>query len=316
MDGYELGNNIELTVFDDGDMVCQMRSNDGNGVITSYQVLDGIRINYNDFHMSSFRSEFVSNTNMFCVDHCKEGRIEQEIKSGVYSYIETGDLRIDNRFNHNTDFYFPLSHYHGITIAFEVDKADASIKKIFPDFPVSVVILSKKFCHNNRNYFLRSATSIEHIFSELYNVPQEIKLYYYKIKVLELLLFLSGLEIDDSEIIKPYFYKSQTEKIKSIHTLITSDIQKHYTLEQLSEKYNISLTGMKTCFKAVYGDSLFAYLRKYRINKATMLLRTTDLNIAAVANEVGYNSPSKFSAAFKKEIGINPLEYRNTRMKR
>ncbi|MCT4543196.1 MAG: AraC family transcriptional regulator [Vallitalea sp.] len=316
MDGYNLGSNIEVTVFDNDNMVCQMRSNDGNGIITSYSVLDGIQINYNDFHMSSFKSEFISNTCMFCVDHCKEGRIEQEIKPGVYRYIEAGDLRIDNRYNHNTDFFFPLSHYHGITIAFNLEKADKSIKNIFPDFPVSVTALSEKFCNDNKHYFIRSAPSIEHIFSELYNVPQEIKLYYYKIKILELLLFLSGLEIGESETIKAYFYKSQIEKVKSIHTLIISDIQKHYTLEQLSKEFNISLTGMKNCFKAIYGDSIFAYLRKYRIDRATMFLRTTDLNIATIANEVGYNSPSKFAAAFKKEIGITPLEYRNTRIKR
>lgn len=173
--------------------------------------------------------------------------------------------------------------------------------------------LREKYCKHNQIYFLRGESAIKHIFSELYNVPQNINEYYLKIKIFELLLYLGGLEISDSKDERPYFYKSQTEKVKALYSLITSDIQRHYTLDELSKKFDISLTGMKTCFKALYGDSIFAYVRKFRMNKAATLLRTTDTSVAAIANEVGYDSPSKFSAAFREEMNMPPLEYRNTR---
>ena len=51
-------------------------------------------------------------------------------------------------------------------------------------------------------------------------MPEQIKLPYFRIKVLELLLYLDALELPkDAE--KPYFYKSQVEKVKAIHRLLT-----------------------------------------------------------------------------------------------
>ncbi len=56
------------------------------------------------------------------------------------------------------------------------------------------------------------------------------------------------------------------EKVKAIHTLMTENLYKHYTLYQLSKEFDIPLTSMKICFKNVYGNSIFAYMRFYRIN--------------------------------------------------
>lgn len=51
----------------------------------------------------------------------------------------------------------------------------------------------EKFCANGGYFAARSSASVEHIFSELYSVPEEIRKGYFKVKVLELLLFLSAL---------------------------------------------------------------------------------------------------------------------------
>jgi AraC-type DNA-binding domain-containing proteins len=70
---------------------------------------------------------------------------------------------------------------------------------------------------------------------------------------------------------------------------------------------------MKTCFKGVYGTSIFAYMRAYRMNRAAVLLRTgRQESVAEVAGRVGYDSPSKFAVAFKEVMGKSPLEYRNS----
>lgn len=120
---------------------------------------------------------------------------------------------------------------------------------------------------------IHNEPGIEHIFSELYFVPQQIKGDYYKVKALELLLYLDALQFSDSKEDRPYFYKGQVEKIKAIHDLITANLQEHYTMDELAERFQISLTGMKTCFKEIYGDSMYSYLRRYRMNVAATMLR-------------------------------------------
>ncbi len=307
------GSNVEIITGRNHTTIQQARSSTGTGTMVLSELMPGIQVCFNHFHMREIKSEFITKAELFCVDHCREGRIEQEIRPGVFRYIQAGDLRIDNRQMHDTNFYFPLSHYHGITIAFEAEVADASIRQLFNDFPVTITQLREKYCTDTECFFIREDQTLDHIFSELYNVPQNIKRHYLIVKVLELLLYLGGMETENGAAKRPYFYKSQTEKIKAIHALISESPQNHYTLERLSKEFNIPLTSMKNCFRAVYGNTIYAYLRSLRMSRAANLLQTTDRSISEIAGDVGYDSPSKFSAAFKKEMYVLPLEYRNTR---
>ena len=46
------------------------------------------------------------------------------------------------------------------------------------------------------------------------------------------------------------------------------------------------------------------------MRRAAELLRDTDLRVAEIAEQVGYENQSKFAAVFVKEYGCPPLEYR------
>jgi AraC-like DNA-binding protein len=67
---------------------------------------------------------------------------------------------------------------------------------------------------------------------------------------------------------------------------------------------------MKSCFKGVFGTSIHAYLRKWRVEQAAQRLTTGRQTIAAIAASVGYDSPSKFAQAFNALMGTSPREYR------
>lgn len=299
-----------LEKFSNGEnIVLQARNETGTGIMTIYDVLDEIQIIYNDFHMQKIKSEFLSSENILCIDHCREGRIEQEVKKGACSYIQAGDLKINPRKNHNGDFYFSLEHFHGMTIVLDVELADKSIFRMFPDFPFKIAEIKQKFCSKKDICFLRKNEIIEHIFSELYAIPSEIKKYYMQIKVFELLLYLGTIQnCNNNEPV--YFYKTQTEKVKELQKYLKENLQTHDTLETLSEKFDIPLTTMKSCFKEMFGSPIYSYLRTLRMNKACELLLFTEDDISKICGEVGYDSPSKFSAAFKKEIGELPMGYR------
>ncbi|MBU5486014.1 AraC family transcriptional regulator [Clostridium sp. MSJ-11] len=280
--------------------------------MTNYELFDGVSLMYNDFHMHSCQSDLEVQSNLLCIDHCREGRIEHEIKDGVYAYTGAGDLKIDNRKHHKGNILLPLNHYHGITIYIDVDKARVSLKKEFPSFEIDVNQLQNKFCMNDEPYIISGVESIQHIFHELYAVPDKIRHPYMVLKVFELLLFLDALEKSNDQGEHPYFYKTQVEKVKAIHKLMTENMEEHYTLEELSKRFNISLTVMKTCFKNIYGDSIFSYMKTYKMNQAAVLLKMKkELSVSDIAGIVGYDSPGKFSTAFKSVMGMTPLVYRN-----
>ena len=89
---------------------------------------------------------------------------------------------------------------------------------------------------------------------------------------------------------------------------MVSNLRQHYTLEQLSEQFDIPLKG-------VFGCSIYAYIKSYRMQAATVLLQNSDCSITEIAMKMGYDNPSKFSEVFKKEYEMTPSEFRKKYIK-
>ena len=102
----------------------------------------------------------------------------------------------------------------------------------------------------------------------------------------------------------------QVRLIRQIHDDMLSHLDQRITIDDLCHRYPINPTTLKEVFKDVYGTSIAAHLKKHRMEKAAQLLRETDLPVAEVARQVGYESQSKFTAAFKEQYGQLPKEYR------
>ena len=102
----------------------------------------------------------------------------------------------------------------------------------------------------------------------------------------------------------------QIETIRRVHDLLTEDLSSRITIEELSRRFLMNPSTMKELFRAVYGSSIAAHINEHRMERAAELLKDTDQSMAEIANEVGYESQSKFTAAFKEQFGQLPKEYR------
>ncbi|MGN0484633.1 MAG: helix-turn-helix domain-containing protein [Lachnospiraceae bacterium] len=307
--------NGNLVAEGNGCKVIQFRNENGDGTMTFYDVFPGIGLIYNDFHMSGYQSEYRPDAEQFCIDHCREGRLEYPAKNDAYSYVEAGDLKFDCRLSHTGKFEMPLSHYHGITVAIDLNKAEKYLQEEGKGFPVDLRKLREKFCKDGHTTVIHDACSIEHIFGELYHVPEKIKIPYFKIKILELFLYLYALELPDSPKEKPYFYRTQVEKTKAIKQFLTEHLQEHVTQAELAKRFDLPITAMKQCFKSIYGMPIGSWMLQYRMNYAAeVLLANREISIAELAGEVGYDSPSKFAIAFRKVMGMSPTEYRSRKI--
>ena len=184
-----------------------------------------------------------------------------------------------------------------------MDELQEDVCRIMELLGIDLQKIKQYIIDGNRCCIMRANPSIEHIFSELYFVREQRKSGYMKIKILEMLLFLSDLDTRQEVIQTEYYSQKQVSLIKEIADFITTDITKHYTIEQLAEKYSISPTALKKCFRGVYGSSVYAYLRMYRLQTAGRLLAET-------AAKTGYDNPNKLSSAFKQIYGVSPTDFR------
>jgi AraC-like DNA-binding protein len=308
------GENIAIIKQDENCTVYRMKDTTGEGVMTSYKVFPGIDLIFNDFHMQCCFSEFQPKVALIGIDYCREGRIEWVLQDGSYLYLQQGDLQIHTKENHVRGFGFPLNHFHGVSVALYVEDAVKTLKTVLGGFPVDLQVLWKKFCSGKHPVTLHKNNVAERIFSELYTMPDGIKLYYFRLKVLELLLFLSVADIRANSEKQSYFSGKQVETVKALAHYLTANIDKRFTLEELAARFKISLTALKLCFKGVYGTSVYAFIRNYRMQAAALMLRQSTENVAVIAGKVGYDNSSKFAAAFKKTMNMSPFEYRKAQV--
>ncbi len=101
--------------------------------------------------------------------------------------------------------------------------------------------------------------------------------------------------------------ESDVERVAEVEKIITAGYSSTpLTIDELACKINMSSTRLKTNFKLLYGDSIYAYYQKMRLQKARELLLSGRYTINKVAHAVGYASTSNFILAFKKQFNQLP----------
>ena len=298
----------------DGCAVWQFCNETGEGTMTAYEVFPGVILSFNDFHMEQYHSRFVLDSRILAIDHCREGQMEYVARSGMVGYMTPGDMKLDRRKQHTGEFVFPSCHYHGLTVAFDLDAVGSSLSDEVKNFPVRPEQIIERFSLADYPRILHGLPEAEHIFGELYRVPAKIRIPYFKVKILELLLYFDAVTVPEHEDNRPYFYRTQAEKVKAIRRFLTEHISENFTQEELSRRFDIPMTAMKSCFRSIYGEAIGTWLAGYRMNTAAeLLLREKEAGIAEIGSRVGYDNAGKFTEAFKKVMKLTPSEYRRER---
>ncbi len=290
-------------------------SNDiGDATMTVYDVFPGVQLVYHSVHMDWLDFNFTSEGNMIEIHHCREGRIEQQLQE-EYFYLTPGDLSIAIRKQMVNAYHFPLQHYHGITIGIHMDVISNAFWRMLEETQIQPMQVAKKLCGDDNYFIIRSEKYIEHLFSELYSVPESIKEGYFKVKILELLLVLSGNDLRNHQIAASRLSKSQVQLANQVAGYLSKHMNQHIKIEELARKFNVSDTHLKSIFKGVYGVPVFSYMRIQKMQSAAQLLIHTERSVMEIANEFGYNNGSKFTAAFREIMGETPSEYRKMHQK-
>ncbi len=84
------------------------------------------------------------------------------------------------------------------------------------------------------------------------------------------------------------------------------------TLSDVAKHVALSNNHFCTVFSQEMGNTFIEYLTALRMKKARELLKSTDMRSSEVAVAIGYNDPHYFSYLFKKNVGMNPRDYRNS----
>ncbi|OQA84931.1 MAG: HTH-type transcriptional activator RhaR [Lentisphaerae bacterium ADurb.Bin242] len=96
---------------------------------------------------------------------------------------------------------------------------------------------------------------------------------------------------------------------------LTQNLKKEYTLELMAKEYRCSVPSLLRLFRKYCGMSPMHFLKKARLEHASMLMTHPDISIRSAMLHCGYKDQSFFTREFKAFHGDTPLHYRKTKLK-
>ncbi len=100
------------------------------------------------------------------------------------------------------------------------------------------------------------------------------------------------------------------ERVKRAVFLLERDLENPPTLEMLAAEVGCGAFQLSRMFGAQMGMSIPEFLRRHRMEKAAVLLKTSRESVSDIALMVGYTSFSAFTRGFVREFGMAPSVYR------
>lgn len=118
-----------------------------------------------------------------------------------------------------------------------------------------------------------------------------------------------------TELLNPQSIKNKGEnnyedRIQKVKEYIAENLNESLTVCRLAEITNMSVSHFSRVFKQQTGFSPYDYILNSRLNRAKYLLQVTDMTVAAIAYEIGFNSESNFIYFFTENEGISPGKFR------
>ena len=145
-------------------------------------------------------------------------------------------------------------------------------------------------------------------FADLDRLPHSEQARWCVWKSVELLYLLCNPK--GQEDVAPALEHETARRLADIRRYMEEHLDEPLTIQALSRRACLSATTFKESFRRLYGLPVHAWLRQQRMERAAELLRSSSLSVLGVAQSVGFSSASQFTAAFRRQYGVTPVQYR------
>lgn len=113
-------------------------------------------------------------------------------------------------------------------------------------------------------------------------------------------------------LVKNHSMHGYSQTIRKVLIQIDTNLTADLSLHAQASILNINPSYLSTLFRKEVGITLTDYVNRKRIEHATFLLNTTNMQIQAIAHSCGISDVNYFTKTFKKHVGKTPKEYRDS----
>lgn len=207
----------------------------------------------------------------------------------------------------------PARRYRGFGLIVDLSLVEACSKGFLSALGIDLSGVIRSYRLEERAFIMSADLGMEKTVDaiELYRRNGAASLL--RLGVMELLVRIDVRAVPPKSISRPECSLETARLVKEARNHAVSHLHGRYTIDEISRMFGMSPTVFKSAFREIYGEPYARYMTGVRMEQAEAHLAEGEL-VLSVAEAVGYESPSKFTAAFKRAFGESPSAYRD-RMK-
>jgi AraC-like DNA-binding protein len=201
-----------------------------------------------------------------------------------------------------------LPYHEAIQIQFLENVAGLNLREA-PEF----MTVAQLFNHASRGLQIKGATrdKVAEIMIRMENEKGLERL----VSLLEIFHVLEETDTDKIEYLSTVelsqeFLPELQTRIDKVCTFINQNYKNRLNLEDAARIANMSITAFSRFFKKSTGKTFVQYVNELRIGRACKLLIESQLSIAEICYEVGFNNLSNFNRRFFERHQMSPRQYR------
>lgn len=246
---------------------------------------------------------FYNNTEDLEFKYNNEGNIPFSQKNDSSILLSTNDLRTEIRFPAGSNIQYVVV---GITAnrlrsVLSIEKPNGTLKTITAE---NASFLFFESLDPEMQLLLKNIVSVD--------MNSSLNNFYVQIKVQELMyLLFSKLSLRENTTFKR-INSNDAGKLLVIRNEILNDLSTPPVLSELATIASMSETKLKQLFKQTFGDTIYNYYQKVRMEEAAFLLKQAKHSVSEVGYELGFSNLSHFSRLFEKQYGITPKKFSYT----
>lgn len=239
------------------------------------------------------------------INYCLDGAVDYIFSGHKFSLIPKGMVLIPKRTEHS---YQSKGGHDGCSIGFTHSFIEPSFVEKHFSYNILDIFKTPYFDFATSPYYYNRIELLlkKMIHNRTENAVSCIRL---RNDLLELLLTIK--EFSEQSAHK----YTKIGEIDSICGYIHKNYYHNIDLKSIAEDYAIHYGYLSTIFKQKTGMAFKQYLNEVRLNKSAELLENSQMSIASICFECGFNDLAHYYRLFRKRFGKTPQKHRKSHLK-
>lgn len=280
--------------------------------VQCFDLFPGIDLYYyscDGAHIFEERYDDSNAVNALMINHCYRGGFEAVMRSGKNIYRGEGGTTLSYSPSVMTESRLPQEVYEGVSLCIIEQQFSGWIQRLLEHMNIDTRKIVQRYDLKTGWFCVPASEQLRELVQQLYKQMEQGDIGMLRITALGLINWVANL----GEQVETFPLNPSLKVSRTVHRICRKMEEPEFfnmPLSSIIKEEDLNYSIFLRVFKELYNMTPLQYRKRHRLNHGAYLLKSTQLSVTEIATLCGYDNASKFSAAFKSQIGLNPLAYK------